>query len=682
MGRAGKQQPTPMWEKAEKRYGAREVRCRDITDKTEDNSAWPVVNDIRNHIESSLSYLDQTHPSFAVVPSRPYLNSEFHIRQAECEQAYLEYIWSEQKCQKAESRKLQSALLRNMGVTMPVFDHKKWMPSLKYLLPRQIRLDPDCQGDDQTMGWQAYYEDISLDMLQSMHPELDAEDLKKINSKAKSTLSEEDQRAASQEDVKANALVRVWHIFARNDAATRNPNEDGIKKKPDLADELQLNTPKRYIQLADGLDRPLMDKPQWPFELDHNEMPMTLMSVNFEDDDFYGFTDHAQMERMDMMSDSVMVNIENDAHDAAMRKYGGPDTSTLGEDMVRIYLEDDSRMYIPNAVDEAGKERIKLLTPIQINPSMKDSYELMHEESMRASGQSELMAENLADLKEVTALGVKYHENKLHQRVNRRLAGPRGYEQSILEDAVKILEIAHQKVPRYSVVAVQQMVEEPLDGMMVSKPQEVLQSLPWPDACKAVGAGGTLVKLGIDSIVGEELSHYWLTSEDVPFEYFRLSTCLTVVPGSTRTITNAEKVASLTDFYVNALFPTFYQPLMRFDLAGRFLKHIAQLSGSIDSVERFIPTDEEINQSVQQMQAAQAAQQSQEVSAEDQLALEQQKVDMEGQKADQQMRIESARAQQELMTMDAKSQLELRRELQQIQLEKQRATIQNSRKKE
>jgi hypothetical protein len=155
-----------------------------------------------------------------------------------------------------------------------------------------------------------------------------------------------------------------------------------------------------------------------------------------------------------------------------------------------------------------------------------------------------------------------------------------------------------------------------------------------------------------------------------------------VVPGSTRTITNAEKVASLTDFYVNALFPTFYQPLMRFDLAGRFLKHIAQLSGSIDSVERFIPTDEEINQSVQQMQAAQAAQQSQEVSAEDQLALEQQKVDMEGQKADQQMRIESARAQQELMTMDAKSQLELRRELQQIQLEKQRATIQNSRKKE
>jgi hypothetical protein len=653
--RAGKDQPTGMWNKAQKRYAVEDSRNISILDPDKDSTVdFPVVNDLRNHVEASMSYLDQTRASFSVTPSRAYTLDQNKQKEAQCEQAYLDYIWGEQKMQPVESMKLHSALLRNIGVTFPYFDFKKWMPDLKYIPAERVRFDPDCKGIWPEANWCAYYEDVSVDVLRSLHDDLTPEELKTVRKLAKSSLTDDQQKEASEEKKAKHSVVRLWHIFAQNDAAIRVPDESKLDEKKSFADELQLNVPRRYMQAVGGLKRFLIDEPKWPFDLDRKELPFTTLQFNPDDGSLYGFTDHAQMERTDEMSDAVMTYIEQDCKNAAIRKFGGPDAAVISQEDIKTFIESPETTYQHGLVDEAGKAKVIPLNVGQINPGMKDSYETIHEEAMRSSGQSELLAENLADLKEVTALGVKYHESKLHQRVNRRLSGPRGYESSILEDAVKILEIAHQKVPRYSVVAVKTPMETPdiESQMMVTQEKEILQSLPWDQACSAIKNGGTLVKLGVDSIVGPELAEFWLTTDDVPMIYFKLSTSTTVVPGSTRSITSSERVADLSDFYINILWPTIYQPTMNLGKAAKFVTYLAQLSGSIDKVEQFIPTDEEIQQSMQQQQEVQQQQ------ANQQMELEKQKMDMQMQVEGQKLEMEKQKMGMELQSQQAKMQME------------------------
>jgi hypothetical protein len=642
-----------MWKKAELRHNVEKVRNISINSEEakQIDAEWPVVNDLRNHIEGSMSYLDQMRPSFSIVPAKPYLLDEQKIKQAECDSAYLDYVWSEQKMQPIESMKLHSALLRNIGVTLPCFDFKKWMPDLKYIPIEQCRFDPDCKGIWPSVAWFAYYEDISMQLLLSLHEDITLEERKTI--KKNSSLSDEEQREASDEKNAKHSTVRLWHIFAQNDAAVRQ-SEDKDDTIKSFSDELQLNVPRRYMQVVAGMKRFLIDEPQWPFELDRKELPVTILQFNPDDKSLYGFSDHSHMERTDEMSDNVMTYVEKDCHNSAIRKWGGPDGTVITDENVRSLIDSSDDIYIPNSIDVAGKTKILPLSVGQINPGMKDSYLMIHEEAMRSSGQSELLAENLADLKEVTALGVKYHESKLNQRVNRRLSGPRGYESSILEDAVKLLEIAHQKVPRLSLVAVKQVNEIPnLDtGMMEEKEQEVIQSLPWDQACGAIQQGGTLVKLGVDAIVGPELAQYWMTTDDVPMIYFKLSTCISVVPGSTRSITSSQRVADLSDFYINILWPTIYQPTMALVKAAKFVRYLAQLSGSIDKADQFIPSEEEIQQSLQQQQQAQ----QQEV--QQQMELEKQKMDMQMQMDQQKMQLDQQKGQMDLQLAQSKMDME------------------------
>jgi len=55
INRAIKAQPTNLWEKAEKRYSAKEGET--------DDAERPFVNDCRKHHEASMSFLDQQEPS-------------------------------------------------------------------------------------------------------------------------------------------------------------------------------------------------------------------------------------------------------------------------------------------------------------------------------------------------------------------------------------------------------------------------------------------------------------------------------------------------------------------------------------------------------------------------------------------------------------------------------------------
>ncbi len=643
--RAYKQMPVDMWKIAETRLEAYQSPHETAIEDTR-----PVVNDFRNHYEGSRAYLDQREPSFKIVPAPAYAQDEEVLKRAKCERIYLERIWIEQECQKAQSQKLDSSLIRNVGFTMPVFDLKKWMPAVRYLPVRDVRLDPDCGGLVERMAWTAYREVISLEELKANNPDLTKADIGLLKKQGASVLSEEENGDISEEEKPLYAVVTVWHIFAKNDAALRDyDKEDEIELPESLADELKLNTKTRYIQIAEGLPKPLRDVDRWPFLLDHNEQMITRLQMNKQPEKLYGFTDYQQMERMDALSDEVMGYVAIDAYYAAVRKYAGNPNNIQPSDMsIEDFLNTNKTTYMGDMMGDDGKPLIQRIDAGQGSNQLAPAYELMHDQSKEASGQNELMSESIADFKDVTAIGVRFQEQKLHQRVNLRLGGPRGYEKSIQEDAVKLLEIAHQLVPRYSSVSVTGPIPEVDEEGIEYEEGERVVELPWEDAKKAIVAGGQLLKLGVDAIVGKELAEFWLTTDDTPMEEIRLSTQVVIVPGSTRTITQEQKAADLQDFFIQQLWPTVYEPMMRFDLAKKFLEHVGMLKG-IDRMEDFLPQEEEITQFVQQQQQMQQQQaQAEQQQNQQQAEVEQQKAQTEQVAADADLERDEIRGQMDI----------------------------------
>jgi len=660
--RAGKKMPTNEWEIARLRLSAYQDR---ESSKAEDTR--PVVNDFRNHYEGSRAYLDQRAPSFKIKAAPAFINDQNILKRAECEKLYLERIWEEQECQKAETQKLNSALVRNVGFTMPVFDVKKWMPSVRYLPATDVRLDPDCGGLWERMSWCAYKENISLEELKAINPDITEADVEVMQQKKMGSVLTEDELTDVDESEKdLYSVITIWHIFARNDAAIRMYEKEDEKEllPKSIAQELNLDTPRRYLQIADGLDRPLRDINSWPFDLDHNEMPITPLQMNHEPENLYGFTDYQQMERMDELSDHVMNYIELDAYFSAIRKYlAGKSSEMPSEQSIEDFINSNKRSVLLDFLDEAGNPLLKEISVGQTNTALPGHYELMHDQAKEASGQNELMSESIADFKDVTAIGVRYQEQKLHQRVNLRLGGPRGYEKSIQEDAVKLLEIAHQFVPKMSSVASIKTVQvyDEITKEEFEEQKEVIESLPWEDAKKALLAGGRLLELGIDAIVGPELAQYWVTTDDTPIEDIRLSTEILVMPGSTRTITRQQHAAELEAYYSNILWPTLYEPMKRLDLAKRFNEYIGKLKG-IDRMEDFLPQDDEINEFLKRLQ--QAEQEERQLSRQGEA----------DQSADE-MRKQAA-ADAELQRAGVKAELEMEKEMQKAEFEQAKGEMQ------
>lgn len=657
--RAAKLMPVEAWEKAEKRLSVKEK-------DDEGKDVLPVVNEFRNFFENSRAYIDQREANFKVAPSPAKSSDENIIKRAECEQKYLQYVWHEQRVQKAQSKKLNSALVRNVGFTFPTFDLKKWMPTVKYIPARKVRFDPDCDGNYEEANWCAYYECLPADEVKTKY-DLSDDQMKLIHDKGQSALTEKEQGEIGEKDSEQFALATVWHIFAKNSSAVRRFRDSETEVPSSLADELEISTPKKYIVLIEGLQDVVVNNDKWPFELDHNENALTPLQMNKELETLYGYTDFQQMERMDKVTDAVMGFIEEDAYYSACRKYAG------GEDMpdekqIKDWLENPRRTYLDGLLGEDGKPKIQELRVGQINPHMAPHYELMSKEAAKSSGLNELLADTIADLKDVTAIGVRYQQSQLHQRVNLRLGGPDGFEVSCQEDAVKILEIAHQLVPVLSKVSVTKPVETfGENGEKYLEIKEVVEDLPWPAAQQAMVAGGKLLALGVDAVVGEELAKYWVTTDTVPLEEIRLSTDVMIVPGSTRTITSEQKAAEMVDLYANVLFPTLYQPLGLYGYAARFVEHILQLRGE-DRAEDFIPRQEEIQAALQQMQQAQQQAVQQDTDAEEQ----KQQLEIEKKSAEAEIDLEKKKTEAELDAQKSVMQMERDQTNADLQLQVQR----------
>lgn len=613
--RAEKAQPTDNWNAAKDR-----LECKGANE----DEKKPYVNGFRLHYETLKSFLDQSIAEFKITPTDAFIMNDFVIKQAECELAYLTYVWNEQNCQIASSQKLDSTIIRNIGVTLPGFDKRKWMPNLKYIPAKNLLLDPDCEGIRADAKWEGYKEPITVEELVARNPGLTAEEIKDIKEKAGSLLSDEEKTDVDDGlDKKMFSVITLYHIFARNDAAVRKL-KDGEEKIPETetekeaVQELNLTTPKRYLQFVKGLKKPLRDVDEWPYELDDNEFPTTVLRFNTSVENSYGFTDNIQMERLDTAFDNIMHDIEDSAYWEANKKFAGtPEAGDLADADIEKFLRDPKKYYFPKMVGSDGKSKIVCIDTGKFSSELVGALKVIDEQRDKASALGELMATEASHFKDVTAIGVRVHDANVHQRVNRRLGGPESYEASICEDAIKMLEIAHQFVPRYS------LLEIPIPQIAINEVGETYEtgeiyndyvSLPWEQVEVMLNRPDVnLIKLGIDAIVGAELAQYWRTAEELSPRLFKLSTKIRVLPGSTRTITKEHRAAILKQYY-QEIFQPLYQAMNRWDLARNFLDHISRLIGlgeskellpDMSSVQQFMQEQEMMKQIALQQQVQQ-----------------------------------------------------------------------------
>ena len=598
--RAKKMRPEDRWKEASDR-----LNCR----KSDSNRGKPYVNGYRLLYESLKSFIDQINPSFQVEPSEVYREDPLALAQAKCDSVYLKYIWDEQKCQIAESRKLDSTLQRNIGYTIVGFDKKKWMPNIKYLSAHDVFLDPDCGELLERCKWMGYQEDVSIEELKSRY-DINDDELQRVRKSAGSVLSDEDQTALNPEDAKLFAVVTLYHIYAKDDAAIRKTtdNEEEMPAK-DILEELDLKTYRKYLCFCKGLDRPLSET-DWQFDLDDNEFPITPLRFNTPSDNLYGYTDYEQMERLDVMCDNLFSDIEGASYWSGVKKFaGGPDADGVTESTINDFLLNPKRTYLPNFLDSNGNPKIQEIKVSLSDNDIVNKYKVATDERKVASALGELLSSDATQYKDVTAMAARLHYDNAHQRVNRRLSGPEGYEMSIAEDAIKIIEIAHQFVPRYTLLEIEVQTEDVQDGMPVDGGmQKQYQSVPWEQAQQLLLEPGTkLIKLGVDAIVGEELAQAWRTTDEVPVRVFKLATKVRVLPGSTRSITQEQQASMLKQYYLEVFFPL-YQFTGAWDKAMLFIQRIGQLAG-IDKIEDMLPTPEQL-QKAQQLQEQQQQQES------------------------------------------------------------------------
>lgn len=563
--RSKKNQPKEAWKKAEDML------------LIADSDKQPYLSGFRLLYERLKSYLDQIRPTFDVVPSQAYFNDEFTSKASECDKKYLDYIWDEQSLQRIQSQKLDSALIRNCGYSLLGFDTKKWMPKLSYLKSEKVYTDPDCDGIKENAKAIAYEEDISIEEFVSKYKNID---VKSVLSRAGNILSLSEQaEMPSDVDAKMFKTVKIYHIFAKGDSAVRKSNSDNETPTSEEVGDLFEQEPRRYLQFAEGYEQPLVDG-DWPYDIDNDEFPITELMFNCVSGSYYSYTDNDHMTRTDELCDSILKDVEENAYYGGKKKFAGSASANdLSRETIENFLNDPQRSYLPDMVDSSGNLKIQQIDTGKFEAGLMKTYELFNQIRKESSALGELLSNTAEDFKDVTALAVRVQDANSHQNVNRRLSGPFGYEESIKDDAIKILEIAHQYVPTLSIV---QMSNVSPEGMMT----EEMVKLPWPQVREAIANGGKLIQLGVDAIVGPELAQFW--REGMPQMEFKLSTSVRVKKGSTRDMTQENKAAVMKQFYLEVLLP-FYTATNRFDLAANYIKQMGQMAG-IDHIDETVPS--------------------------------------------------------------------------------------------
>jgi len=140
-----------------------------------------------------------------------------------------------------------------------------------------------------------------------------------------------------------------------------------------------------------------------------------------------------------------------------------------------------------------------------------------------------------------------------------------------------------------------------MDGEGQPQEQENVKDLPWQEAKMALANGGTLIKLGVDAIVGPELARYWPYGQSP--KQWKLNIKVIVEPGTTRAVTRQQQAAVMKQLYLEMFVP-FYQMIMQYDpaMGMKFMRDFLEFVGrlaQVPDIDQKLPDLNMIQQMIQ-----------------------------------------------------------------------------------
>lgn len=564
------------------------------------------INLWQTGVDTRISFLDEEPAKVTVVSKEGFANDKAAIGRAKCDTAVLKYLSDEQNDYQVVQEMLHSASITNMGCVVGCVDRRRMLPTIKYVENEQVVVDPDSGGNLRNASWLGYWEFVAPDMLlkDKDYQHLDPDKLKKAarlppdDTTGNLADAEKNRRTDAREVVgpkmKKCKLYRLW---LRNEIALYDDDPDAEKAENGphverFRDKHGMDEPRRYIEVIEGYTESVVkDEAAWPdaFALDWDEWPLVLLRFRKIHQKIGAFPELRNERKVLTYLEKAMMDANNVMALHTNQKLGTRQGCTKTAAELKMAIESQGVSIIEGILDAQGQPMIAPLNFGDLDDEHLQWIALCREIHETISGIPKLKRgeEDTNDKMTATEAQIVSDAAEVRMAVRRR-----EFENAQCLIRSMQLQMAHVLLKRNSSVQLPEpipMLDEignPVIGPD-GQPQmnDVADGLPWPQAEELVRAGGTLVTLGVDAMVGPELAEFW--EDEVPLDVIRRSTRVSVERGSTQRRTRLLQEKAFRETYVQLI-----QPLLV--LMGDIPKQIEAAKKSLElqglqEFERVLP---------------------------------------------------------------------------------------------
>jgi len=594
-------QPTVEWNKARAAYES------EFTDKATDQQH---ANIWRAKVDTQAAFQDSEPAKVRFMPPE-WAGDEEAREEAECVEHVYSYLDREQGIRAQISRMGHSADVTNNGFVAVRFDQRKRLPGVFFLENDRVAIDGDCGGWLDRAEWVAYYEMIAAEDLAEWYPDVPFEALRDAARKNEEATTHDDGREADRVATVSNSLqkCKVWRFFARGKAAlydrepaTTPADREGQPHFERFRKRHGLEEPRRYLFLIEGVEVPLEDMDGWPPEylLDTNEWPLEHLTNNRGYDTVYGHTDYRHERALLQELERAVTNIVA-RHGIDGLKLGGHPSLKDRAEEIKQWLQKPGVQFLPHMLDANGKP---LIQPVETNAlTQHDLAYISQLQEMYDQISMQPRASRGDEDPGKTATASQIESDWQNARNNFRL---RQFEWAIANVARKVMQMARVTLRRLTWVEVPRLPEDgggyAVIEMLAAEANAALSD-PAVDA--------DLIQVGVEAMVGPELSAYW---QDWPTggieqagrrRWALRNLRVSVERGSTQRSTRLQKVKAFVETYVQMILPVITQ-LGAIDAAIESASKVLSMQ-DLDEFDTIIAS---LRATLESAQAAQEAEQA------------------------------------------------------------------------
>ena len=499
----------------------------------------PVTNRWRMRVDTQAAFLDEEPARVVVKARKPFADNPIAKKTAECDQEVLAWLCEEQGLRPEFGRWRHSADTSGLGWLLFSTDYRTSLPQAQQIENENVRWDADCNGNLTRAGWLAYFQMEAPEEVWKRNPELDLQKLKKAAVKPKDSPDAKElsgealmKRSKGKEVAgESQAKCKVWHIFARGVYALYD-KEPLVADKPHIEryrDRKGMREARRHIEVVEGFDGTIKDEDDWPagLGLGYDEWPVLRLAYQEAFNRAAGFSDFRHEQKCLELYERAVGGAARWMEGIYKILFGTRSGCKLTDEQVKEIMSSPDRMVMPGMVDERGEPMIVAIETGKYNAAMEqwpDQLKAIHEET------SGLPKVKMAEESDQTATAERIQADAASARSNVRL---RAWENALAEGQWRLLVMCHVILPKWSIV-------EDAAG-------QVQPPMPWAQAEQVLIAGGDLVQLGVDAMVGPELAQYW--QEHLPLDVLRLRLNVEIEHGSTQRAQRQEKIGTFIATY-------------------------------------------------------------------------------------------------------------------------------------